>query len=114
VTTEPGELLSPRRAEVRERIAGLERDIGGVMMAARESNADDEHDPEGATIAFEREQLGALLTGARDQLIEIDDAIARIEGGVYGLCLECGAAIDPDRLQARPSAARCIACARAR
>ncbi|MCW2528656.1 MAG: Zinc finger, DksA/TraR C4-type [Pseudonocardiales bacterium] len=90
---------------------GLERNISEVMAASLESNADDEHDPEGATIAFEREQLGALLTGAREQLSEIDDAIARIEGGIYGRCVECGAVIKPERLEARPSAARCIACA---
>jgi DnaK suppressor protein len=114
VTIDPGELLSRRRAEVRERIAGLEGNVTEIKAASLSSNADDEHDPEGATIAFEREQLGALLTGARAQLIEIDDAIARIEGGIYGRCVECGAAINSERLQARPSAARCIACASAR
>ena len=33
-----------------------------MVAASRDSNADDEHDPEGATIAFERAQLRAILS----------------------------------------------------
>jgi RNA polymerase-binding protein DksA len=82
-----------------------------VVAASRDTNADDEHDPEGATIAFERSQLGALVRQARDHLAEIDAAEARIEAGTYGVCERCGADIGEGRLEARPVARTCIRCA---
>ena len=81
------------------------------MAASRDSNADDEHDPEGATIAFERAQLVAVLKQATSDLTELDAALARVEGGTYGVCERCGLPIALARLEARPAARRCIACA---
>ena len=54
-------------------------------------------------------------TGAqrRQTLIDIDAALARIEHGSYGECLECGEAIAPGRLAAKPMAEFCIDCASA-
>jgi RNA polymerase-binding transcription factor DksA len=42
---------------------------------------------------------------------EIDAALARIDAGTYGACVHCGAAIPVERLQMRPFAAACVACA---
>jgi len=47
-------------ADNAEQLAALERQHAEVVAASLDSNADDEHDPEGATIAFERQQLAAL------------------------------------------------------
>jgi DnaK suppressor protein len=44
------------------------------------------------------------------ELREIDDALDRLEGGTYGICLDCGRPIDPARLQALPAASHCIKC----
>ena len=44
-----------------ERLALLRADLEGFRAASERDNADDEHDPEGATIAFERSQVAALL-----------------------------------------------------
>ena len=107
----PAQTLAQRRVEVRERIAGLERGVAEIVSATAAANTDDEHDPEGATIAFEREQLSALLAGARRQLTEIDAAIRRLEDGTYGRCESCGRPIGSARLAARPSASECIDCA---
>lgn len=41
---------------------------------------------------------------------EIENAFARMRTGTYGRCLDCGADIDPARLDARPTAARCREC----
>ena len=46
--------------------------------------ADDEHDPEGATLAFERAQLAACWSQARQHLAELDQALARLAAGQYG------------------------------
>jgi len=75
---------------------------------------DDEHDPEGATIAFERARVGALLDQARDHLAAIDHAEQRLRDGVLGQCEICGAPISADRREARPTATTCITCAERR
>ena len=84
-----------------------------MVAASRGSNADDEHDPEGATIAFERSQVGALVRQAQLHAVEIDAAIGRLESGVYGTCERCGGRISAGRLEARPVARTCIQCATA-
>ncbi len=83
------------------------------MEAAAGIGIDDEHDPEGATIAFERSQIEALLDQSRRHLSELDRALRRIQEGEYGICERCGHPIAPDRLTARPSASTCISCASA-
>jgi RNA polymerase-binding transcription factor len=103
--------LAAERAETLERLAGLEREFAGIVEAADSANADDEHDPEGATIAFERQHVAALLGQARDHLAVIDAALRRLGEGVYGRCERCGQPIAPERLAARPTATRCVSCA---
>ena len=82
-----------------------------VEASALESN-DDEHDPEGATVAFERAQVGSTLAAAQAELAELDVAAGRIEDGTYWTCVTCGGPIDEGRLEARPVARTCIRCAR--
>jgi RNA polymerase-binding transcription factor DksA len=105
--------LENERRQTLHRLATLTGEFDEVVAASRDSNADDEHDPEGATIAFERSQLSALVQQARDHVAEIDGAIARFTAGTYGVCERCGQPIADDRLTARPVARTCIACASA-
>ncbi|WP_435201180.1 TraR/DksA family transcriptional regulator [Janibacter sp. GS2] len=105
------EVLEQERRSTLDRLAAVTQDFDTVVAAAPGSNADDEHDPEGATIAFERSQLDALVQQARAHLWEIDAASARVANGTYGVCEVCGRAIPPERLRARPTARTCIACA---
>lgn len=44
---------------------------------------------------------------------DIDAALRRILTGSYGVCVQCGAAIGEKRLQAYPTAKRCLECQRA-
>jgi DnaK suppressor protein len=103
-------LLAERDA-ARAQIAALTREFDQVVDASRQSNADDEHDPEGATIAFERQQVAALLESARRRLAEVEAALGRRASGGYGVCEVCGRPIPAERLAARPSARTCVACA---
>jgi len=105
------ERVEAERELVLRRLAALVRDFDEVVAASRDTNADDEHDPEGATIAFERSQVGALVRQARSRLAELDAALARLGSGSYGTCERCGRAIAPARLDARPEARTCIECA---
>ena len=110
---DPRARLERERRETLDRLANLTGDFEGIVSASRDSNADDEHDPEGATIAFERSQVGALVEQAHRHLAEIDVAVARLAAGTYGTCESCGRPISGERLQARPVARTCIRCASA-
>ncbi len=103
--------LAAREIETRERFEALEAQLRGVVEAAAGSNADDEHDPEGATLAFERQQLVALLRQAEAELAELGAARERVNAGTFGRCEACGGEIGAGRLAARPTARTCIACA---
>jgi DnaK suppressor protein len=111
---DPRDLLGAERRQTLRRLAGLTEEFDEVVAASRDTNADDEHDPEGATIAFERSQVGALVRQAEEHLAEIDAAEARLAAGTYGVCERCGEPISPERLEARPVARTCIGCASAR
>jgi RNA polymerase-binding transcription factor DksA len=78
----------------------LRRDLDEVFAAAADVATDDEHDPEGATIAYERSRTTALIEQADAHLADI-----------YGTCVECGGSIADERLRARPAVRTCIACA---
>jgi DnaK suppressor protein len=103
--------LAAEQQATLEQVAGLEREFAQIVAASQADNADDEHDPEGATIAFERQHVAALLAQAREHLTAIEAALARLDAGAYGYCERCGQPISPERLAARPTATRCIACA---
>lgn len=110
---EARELLEAERQQALRRLSGLTGDFNEVVAASRDSNADDEHDPEGATIAFERSQVAALVLQVEHQLSEIEAAIERLAAGTYGVCEQCGQPIATVRLEARPAARTCIECASA-
>ena len=94
-----------------DQLAGLRRGFEEIIEASAGSNADDEHDPEGSTIAFERSQLKTLIHQAERHLEEIDDARVRVADRRYGMCETCGQPISAGRLDARPVARTCIVCA---
>jgi DnaK suppressor protein len=104
--------LGEERVAALAQIEALTGEFDAVVAASKSSNADDEHDPEGATIAFERQQVVALLDQARRRLTDVEAAIRSVEAGVYGICETCGRPIAAERLAARPAARTCIDCAR--
>ena len=103
-------LATERKATV-EQINALVRAHGEIIEAATSVATDDEHDPEGPTIAFERAQAAAMLQRAQTRLRDLDRAIVRLSQGGYGICELCGLPIAPDRLDALPATRTCIACA---
>jgi DnaK suppressor protein len=105
------ELQELRAATVR-RIADLEQSFDGIVEATSDVATDDEHDPEGHTIAWERQQIAALLAEARTTLTDIDAALQRLDDGSYGICAVCGRQIAPERLDALPAVSICVSCAR--
>ena len=100
------------RARTTARAAALERDFANIVEVSADAVRDDEHDPEGATIAFERAQVSALLADARRHLADLDRAVARLDEPHIGICEGCGNPIALERLLARPAATRCVSCAK--
>src|SRR3954463_10605451 len=79
--------------EAEARVADLDASIEAVVRATDGANSDDEHDPEGATIAFERAQSQALKSVTETHLAQIHGALARLAAGTYGVCVVCGSEI---------------------
>jgi RNA polymerase-binding transcription factor DksA len=112
VTDPISERLLGERSDVLDQLTALSREYDEMVAASEASNADDEHDPEGATIGFERAQLAATIALMRDRVADLDRALAQVAAGAYGVCETCGGRIGAERLAARPSARTCITCAR--
>jgi RNA polymerase-binding transcription factor DksA len=110
--TEPSsqDLLKVEQDQTMARIAALTAELDDIVAATADANVDDEHDPEGSTIAFERARVSTLLSQGRAYLEELELAQGRVEDGAYGVCERCGSAIPPERLRARPVARTCIRC----
>ena len=105
--------LAAERTAVTRRLAAMEHEFGAIVesVATGQAGSDDEHDPEGSTIAFERQHLAALIDQAKVHLAAIDAALRRLDDGSYGRCERCGQPIAADRLAARPTATHCVRCA---
>jgi RNA polymerase-binding transcription factor DksA len=101
-------LLEEERERRLALLPALRADIRAANSARQDSNVDDEHDPEGATIAFELSQASALLKQSSAGLDQIEAALARLREGSYGICTVCGEPIGEGRLEARPWTPFCI------
>ena len=98
------------RAE--EQAASLARQFDDIVAAAEMSNTDDEHDPEGTTIAFERAQVNALHGQAVRDADALRRTLANVDDEEFGACEQCGCPIGFERLVALPATHRCVECAR--
>ena len=67
-----------------------------------------DHLADSATETFMRELDEGLEENAEHLLVEIDDALRRIDAGTYGVCAVCGRPIGEERLKAVPYATLCI------
>jgi RNA polymerase-binding transcription factor DksA len=103
--------LQVDRQETAARVGELAGQFDGIVESAALEAPDDEHDPEGSTIGFERAQLAALIDQARAHLEDVDGALVRLRSGSYGTCEDCGDPISHERLLARPASRTCIRCA---
>jgi DnaK suppressor protein len=109
------ELLLEKRGAVvealdylhKENPRSLEDETGELV-----SGSADQHLADTATETVDREIDYTLEETDGRLLAAIDDALARIEAGTYGVCVNCGAQIPPERLEAMPWAMLCIDCKR--
>ena len=102
--------IASARAEAEVRSAALSVQIDALTEQQALTTHDDEHDPEGVTIGFERAQILGLLAGARKELAALDRATSRLGAGTYGRCVSCGHEIPDARLEALPAIETCLNC----
>ena len=108
-------LLTEKRQAVAEALdylhkenpSSLEEETGELV-----SGSADQHMADTATETVDRE-IDYTLEATDGRLLQaIDDALARIDAGTYGTCVNCGARIATERLEAMPWATLCIECKR--
>jgi DnaK suppressor protein len=101
--------LEEERATVNAQLAeqGSPVDSEGVEVDVDEGFADSAH------ATAERSQTLAIVEQLHAHRREIDAALKRMDDGTYGKCENCGQDIPFERMEARPTATRCISCAEA-
>jgi RNA polymerase-binding transcription factor DksA len=105
------ERLEDERSRALALIDERRAQLDGLADVAVAEGRDDEHDPDGATVAFEHSLAVGLLAEAERSLAEVELAFQRLEDGAYGRCARCGRDIPTERLAVRPTALTCVGCA---
>lgn len=96
------ESLSSRLSELTSRAEAMEDELRNPLDADSSEQAVDLADDEA---------LAGVDEVIRQEIFEIRAALLRIENGSYGTCSTCGGSIGHARLNALPTATRCINCA---
>lgn len=102
-----------------ERLTEVIRDIEEEQEELRLSETSSERSPdpntaEGGSLAFEIEKELSLYQNAKNLLAQADEALLRIDDGVYGICADCGDPIPVARLEAIPHTKFCVTCSASR
>ncbi|MEE8285387.1 MAG: TraR/DksA C4-type zinc finger protein [Gammaproteobacteria bacterium] len=100
--------LREQQAELRAEVQGerAESDSERDRRSAREVQ---DRGDEANTDQW-REANAAMIDHHVDEISGIQAALSRVDSGTYGLCVDCGESIGFQRLQAYPSANRCLEC----
>lgn len=104
--------LEADRSDLLARIAGEEAALATALEDKGEDTTPSQHPADVASDLYARESAIMTELSHRSALAQIDDALARIARGTYGLCVDCGRTIAQERLESIPEAARCLDCQR--
>jgi RNA polymerase-binding transcription factor len=106
------DLLQEERRRVLDAIEYLQKENPGSIEDETDDETTDNHLAETATVTLDREIDYTLEENSEHVLSAIEGALARIDEGTYGTCLNCGRPIAEERLAAIPWATSCIDCKR--
>ena len=94
-----------------EKKSSLSQEIAKTRSAEEETTEESTQDiADKAVSSYTREFLYSLTDGERGTLLQIDEALARIDEGSYGFCTNCGQPMAEKRLTAVPWAPYCVDC----
>jgi DnaK suppressor protein len=102
--------LSRRRGQLQRQIQALSGDLSAATESQALEGTHASHPADAASDILTAEVDLTMLREAHAELREIDEAVERAAAGTYGICVDCGAAIDDERLRAQPLATRCLRC----
>lgn len=104
--------MQRNRKWLEEERARLESELNrmGAAMDERERPGYGTHMADNATEVFEQAKNLAVTQRLRHTLSLIKKALEKMDKGTYGICEQCGEAIDPARLKALPYATLCMSC----
>lgn len=116
---DPSEPEEPQESEERTALLGKLRDdldAERTQLAAQLEDFDeaadtpdfDENFADSGQVAAEQGESRVLAGQLRDQLDDVESALARLEDGTYGSCEVCGQPIGDARLEAMPATRWCI------
>ncbi len=103
--------------DARQQLEQMLREIDGATAILEAEGAGesseishlDQHPADVAGEVTDADNQAALLDNSADQRLQVEAALARLDAGTYGACVDCGQPIPDARLEVRPEAARCIA-----
>lgn len=102
--------LATRRAQLEERLAFLDARVHEI-----DAELDSHQTKDWEDLATEREgdeALERLATSGQSEMAKIRAALARMDAGTYGICVQCGAEISDERLDLLPFTPFCRNCAK--
>ena len=100
------DLEALRQAEQDTTLSGDQRDVTGEISTVGQHPADV------ADFTYQREMQETTHQLIDRETAQVQAAMRAREQGTYGTCQECGRAIPPERLEARPEATLCVDCQR--
>ena len=104
------EKLNHFREVLNQRLKALLEEAGKTVEDLNEARVRFPDPTDGASAEFERDFLLKIRGRERKLIKKVQEALARIEDGSYGICEDCGARISEKRLEARPVTTLCIKC----
>ncbi|HEX8582743.1 MAG TPA: TraR/DksA C4-type zinc finger protein [Acidimicrobiales bacterium] len=102
------QVVATLRASLEEERESLRRQLQELVPEGRGFLTFDENFADSGQVAAEQGEVKVLVNSLRDQLVEVERALGKIDGGSYGRCEVCGRDIAEPRLEAMPATRFCI------
>jgi len=102
--------ISVARKRLEEMRTDLDRTVSVIMGEHHLARGGDAEAGDAGSNLTEADRNAASVQTVMDQRAEIIAALARIDAGSYGRCVDCAAPVPEPRLEARPATARCVPC----
>lgn len=108
-------MRATEKSKLREKLEKKRREVGESYRRSQAVNREATAEPlqdlaDQATESYRKEFLYSLTDGERNVLLQVEEAVRRMDDGTYEECSSCGDKIPLPRLRAIPWASLCIEC----